>query len=387
MSTLAILLILSLTHLVFTMQDPPSNMQPIGIEPLSFSDFENACQHPKKGQTTFRVILKGSAFDRDWHECVFANGGLTVTNLDAIVPTKIEEKDLVDWHFVDNGWLVGGKSIRSDYQSMNEEEQLNFNFRSRFIIRQKADDVDAGHLLDAIGHDDAMEADAILERRPDLLEKKLRFVSPYIQIREGDYTLIHPIHYASYIGSVDCLRLFIEKNANTNSLHCDGKTALHWTCFGHFPQTLLAAKILVEAGSQLDLPNDKGVSPLMRAQIHGNDEMFQFLLSVGANPKVVTKSGETLLHELRDVRYFQFLDQYGLDVNATNAEKQTPLHYAATSRYKNTSPDNVHWKIAIELVKRGADLYAKDREGKTPLDIIREYTNESYAKELEQMSK
>lgn len=50
----------------------------------------------------------------------------------------------------------------------------------------------------------------------------------------------------------------------------------------------------------------------------------------------------------------------GASVNAKGLDNETPLHDAAI---------NGHYKLVKLLVEHGADIYAKNSKGKTPLDI------------------
>lgn len=50
----------------------------------------------------------------------------------------------------------------------------------------------------------------------------------------------------------------------------------------------------------------------------------------------------------------------GANVNAKGLDNESPLHDAAI---------NGHYKLVKLLVEHGADIYAKNSKGKTPLDI------------------
>lgn len=55
--------------------------------------------------------------------------------------------------------------------------------------------------------------------------------------------------------------------------------------------------------------------------------------------------------------------QYGSDVNAADRWKYTPLHEAALKG---------RFKICKLLILNGADPMRKGRDGKTPLDVVKE---------------
>jgi ankyrin repeat protein len=75
---------------------------------------------------------------------------------------------------------------------------------------------------------------------------------------------------------------------------------------------------------------DRGSTPLMWACAKGNFQAIELLLDAGA------------------------------DVNKQNRQGRTALHNLVSLRYD---------KIAVWLVKRGADPYIPDKKGFTPMDL------------------
>lgn len=101
-----------------------------------------------------------------------------------------------------------------------------------------------------------------------------------------------------------------------------------------------AVKLLVAAGAKLDIPNNRGITPVMAAAGMG---------STDADTRGYYTTDDT---EQRSVDTLRILLDAGADVNSRGPRLQTPLHAAAFWG----------WNAAVEfLVERGADLNAKSR--------------------------
>ncbi|KAJ3450642.1 ankyrin repeat-containing protein [Anaeramoeba flamelloides] len=99
-------------------------------------------------------------------------------------------------------------------------------------------------------------------------------------------------------------------------------------------------------------------------------ELLDFLLSIGADPKLTSSSGCTALHYLCDVPYedssfVETLISKGANVNQANTMKWTPLHCACGSQNKFPNAEII--KI---LISNGADLSCKTESGWTALHLI-----------------
>ena len=87
--------------------------------------------------------------------------------------------------------------------------------------------------------------------------------------------------------SLSVIEYLIEKGANVNAKKEGGWTALH------LAKTLEIAKTLVEHGSDIEVVNDYGETPLIDHSYHGRVNIVKYLLSVGANKEAKRKDGKT----------------------------------------------------------------------------------------------
>jgi len=112
-------------------------------------------------------------------------------------------------------------------------------------------------------------------------------------------------------------------------------------------------QILGEAGTLIEMPNDKGWTPLIVAAFHQKIEVVQLLLELGAEPN---KGG----------------------LNGT-----TPLMYAKTSLINMENPD---FRILDELVKHGADPKRTDAFGKDIYFYINQEKSQNVIEYFEKLS-
>lgn len=132
-----------------------------------------------------------------------------------------------------------------------------------------------------------------------------------------------------------------------------------------------------EASRLLSLFLEHGADPNARA---GDDEYYysilhrivsesspaavRVLLEAGADPDQTDSDGLTALHAAaaysEHSETIKLLLEHGASIEARTNRADTPLHYAASSRY----PANL-----IMLLDAGADPAARDDQGQTPLDI------------------
>ncbi|PWU08986.1 MAG: hypothetical protein C5B51_06815 [Terriglobia bacterium] len=124
-----------------------------------------------------------------------------------------------------------------------------------------------------------------------------------------------------------------------------------------------------------DVTLDAGTTPLMRAARAGDFAAMRLLLDKGADPKLVTKDGNNVLLFAAGVGYrdkntkgsesdaleaLKITVGLGLDINQGNDKAETALHGAA---FRGAD------SIVEYLVKQGARLNAKTKQGFTPLDV------------------
>jgi ankyrin repeat protein len=157
-----------------------------------------------------------------------------------------------------------------------------------------------------------------------------------------------------------------------------GDTALHMAAAA-FESRI--AKLLVRGGAMCRARNRRGAEPLHYAadtnrwRPAAQQATIAYLLSAGADPDALDKSGVSPLHRAVRTRSsvaVRALLAGGADIHLKNKSGSTPLHLAVqdTGRGGSGSPRNrsEQAKIISILVEAGANPMARDGKGKTAVD-------------------
>ncbi len=123
---------------------------------------------------------------------------------------------------------------------------------------------------------------------------------------------------------------------------------------------------------------------MMVAARYNNPSVVEVLLDAGAEINGANEDGYTALMEAANCRVpdsLRLLIERGAEVNARSGNGSTPLIYgvfALGETFSTPTPDDV---VAV-LLAHGADLEARDLEGKSALDVARETGNDELVDSL-----
>jgi ankyrin repeat protein len=121
---------------------------------------------------------------------------------------------------------------------------------------------------------------------------------------------------------------------------------------------------LIVLGANLDWQDEKwGWTPLHLAAIKGNEETARMLIDAGADLNLQDEDGYTPLNwaaRVGKIEIVRMLIAAGADVNLQNEDGWTPLHLAAFTG---------GLEIARMLIDAGANVNVQGEDGKLPYDL------------------
>ena len=195
-----------------------------------------------------------------------------------------------------------------------------------------------------------------------------------------------PLHYAAQLGYLTIIRLLCKWDAKFNMKTRITEATPLLTVVSHNLDADKANKtveVLFECGAETSVndANNVGDTPLFMAILRRQRQVFETLLSKGANPDKCDKAGNTILHAAAQVNavdiceYIMKMGNIEQMVAAKNDNNQTPIHLAAMHKRECLETILKEFRNGKNsaLGKQYSDCVewfsAEDRDGCTALDI------------------
>jgi len=171
--------------------------------------------------------------------------------------------------------------------------------------------------------------------------------------------------YASGNGHADCVEFLIDKGADVNSQTNNRLTSLMYAAgYGR----LNCIGVLLDNGADIDAVSDIERTALMYASGNGHSDCVDYLIESGADIRLKATNGMTALMIACKNRMANYLDVIDLlldtettDINSQDETGMTALMIAAQN--KDMDAINI-------LLKKGADIMIKTKQGKSVMDYI-----------------
>ncbi|XP_048246405.1 ankyrin repeat domain-containing protein 50-like [Haliotis rufescens] len=223
-----------------------------------------------------------------------------------------------------------------------------------YLLKEGADsslvDVDGYNMLHyaCFGGDTGMVNDAITNTSVD--------------INTSDIYGRTAVMVAAACGYKDMVDLLFKKESDLSHIDKTGNNILHVACLGGHVK--IVEHILSQEDTDINCRGQYGGTPLMLAAFDGHREVFDLLVTKGADATLVCNKGNTILHVACIGGHVDLvkpiLSQGMVDINSQRQDGRTPLLLAAFCG---------HREVFDLLVRNGANASVVCNKGNTILHV------------------
>ncbi|WP_264682379.1 MULTISPECIES: ankyrin repeat domain-containing protein [unclassified Wolbachia] len=179
-----------------------------------------------------------------------------------------------------------------------------------------------------------------------------------------------PLYHAAWGGHKEIVEFLVnEKKANINAKdNCNSKKPIHAAAKEGYKDIV---EFFLTKGMGIDDANSNGWTPLHYAAWKGHKEIVEFLVNekkADINAKVIYE-GKKSIHIAAKEGYKDIVEFFltkGMGIDDANSNGWTLLHYAVAYS---------HFELSRFLLAQGATIEAKNKDDKTSLDLARERNN------------
>jgi len=203
------------------------------------------------------------------------------------------------------------------------------------------------------------------------------FIQQHANINIQNNKGFTPLMYACQNCNKDVVKLLITNGADINKINHNNQTAIMLACFELNRETV---NLLIEKGADLDIQDTLQQDTALSLACKHDDSniIIKDLIKQGkANINIPNEKGNTPLIiacQNDNINIAKFLVKNGADINARNKEEQSSaLHIAIT---------NYNYSMMKFLLDSGANINIVNRKGETPLIMACKINNKYIAEYL-----
>ncbi|XP_025099577.1 inversin-like isoform X3 [Pomacea canaliculata] len=197
------------------------------------------------------------------------------------------------------------------------------------------------------------------------------------EIDDQDNSKRTALHWASFYGNLEHVKMLIKQDSNIGIPDIEGKTPLHCAASCCDPEAVQCVKLILETTpSVINWQDYEGRTALHLAVADGNQSIVDLLTSVEkCTVSALDNMFRTPLHWaafLGHSRIVKLLLQNSADCTSSDSNGATPLHYAAQNNFDETVDVFLSWKNMDEpdLEGRTAFMWAAGKGAANVLQVF-----------------